>query len=110
MANWYGPIFYWMTMSCESFFLGSGVYHGSIALPPVSDALVDSPSLLPYPPPPVSPPSSNSAVPISICLTEFHFILLYKDRVCAVGNLDEKLIWEEALPLVSCTGARLAYH
>jgi vacuolar protein sorting-associated protein 18 len=40
-------------------------------------------------------------MPTSIALTEFHFILLYKDRVAAVCNLDEKLTYEEPLPLVS---------
>ena len=39
-------------------------------------------------------------VPLSIALTEFHFLLLYKDRIAAVCNLNEKLTYEEILPLV----------
>lgn len=38
--------------------------------------------------------------PQSICLTEFHFVLLYKDRVVGVCNLNDVLVYEEALPLV----------
>ncbi|KAG8941810.1 hypothetical protein FRC03_003937, partial [Tulasnella sp. 419] len=75
---------------------GSGIYHGMLTLPPSSDTLIDSASLLPYPLP---PHGSGSEPPISICLTEFHFVILYRDRICAVSSLDETLVWEEALPL-----------
>jgi hypothetical protein len=34
-------------------------------------------------------------------LTEFHFILLYKDHVIGICNLDKKLTYEEVIPLVS---------
>ena len=33
-------------------------------------------------------------------LTEFHFVLLFKDRVIGVGNLNEALVYDEAIPLV----------
>lgn len=36
-----------------------------------------------------------------MAVTGFHFILLYHDRVCAVSSLDEKLVYEELLGLVS---------
>ena len=39
---------------------------------------------------------------MSILITDFHFLLLYPDRVCAVSNLDEKLVYEELLALVGC--------
>ncbi|KIO30783.1 hypothetical protein M407DRAFT_14242 [Tulasnella calospora MUT 4182] len=71
--------------------LGSGAYRGTVPLPPTSDNLIDSASLLHYP--------SSSDVPISMCLSEFHFIFLFRDRICAVSNLDERLVWEENLPL-----------
>jgi hypothetical protein len=50
----------------------------------------------------------ESDVPISITLTEFHFVVVYKDRVVAVSSLDEKLAYEETIPLVSpfCTVMR----
>ncbi len=38
-------------------------------------------------------------IPLSIALTEFHFILLYQDRVMAISSLDDQVIFEEALPL-----------
>ncbi|KAG8908085.1 hypothetical protein FRB99_000529 [Tulasnella sp. 403] len=74
----------------------SGVYHGSLPLPPTSEDIIDSASLMPYPP---SLNSSATDSPLAISLTEFHFIFLFKDRVCAVNALDERLVWEEALPL-----------
>ncbi|KAF7320295.1 Vacuolar protein sorting protein [Mycena kentingensis (nom. inval.)] len=43
-------------------------------------------------PPPDGPP-------LSMALTEFHFLLLYKDRVVGVCNLDKKETYEEMLPL-----------
>lgn len=33
-------------------------------------------------------------------LTEFHFVLLYSDRVVGISNLNEQLAYEEMLPLV----------
>ncbi|KAG8987850.1 hypothetical protein FRB90_003109, partial [Tulasnella sp. 427] len=70
---------------------GSGAYRGSVPIPPTSDNLIDSASLLHYP--------SSTDVPIAMCLSEFHFIFLFKDRICAVSSLDERLVWEENLPL-----------
>jgi len=58
-----------------------------------SDDFIDSAQLLPYP--------SASNIPISISLTEFHFVLLFKDRVVAICNLNDALTYEELLPLVS---------
>ena len=46
-------------------------------------------------------------MPISIALTGFHFLLLYKDRVVGVSNLNDKVVYEEVLPLVS--RSRYAY-
>ncbi|KDQ63405.1 hypothetical protein JAAARDRAFT_147697 [Jaapia argillacea MUCL 33604] len=73
-----------------------GVYHGTLNFQSISDDLIDSASLLPYP---VFPNSPAGDVPQSIALTEFHFVLLFKDRIVAVCNLDEKLTYEELLPL-----------
>lgn len=35
-----------------------------------------------------------------MAVTDFHFVLLYHDRVCAVSSLDDKLVYEEFLGLV----------
>ena len=60
-----------------------------------SDDFVDSPQLLPYP-----NLESHAPQPLSISLTEFHFVLLYKDRVVGICNLNDALVYEELLPLV----------
>ncbi|KAH8120213.1 DigA protein [Phellopilus nigrolimitatus] len=86
----------WMT--------AQGIYHGTMNLTSNSDDFIDSAQLLPYP----AFDSSSSSLrngttttqdPLSICLTEFHFVLLYKDRVVGVSNLNDALVYEEALPL-----------
>ena len=38
--------------------------------------------------------------PLSLSLTEFHFILLYKDRILGICSLDDRLAYEESLPIV----------
>lgn len=38
--------------------------------------------------------------PLSMSLTEFHFILLYKDRILGICSLDDRLAYEESLPIV----------
>jgi hypothetical protein len=82
---------------------GPGIYHGTLNWQSTSDNLVDKTLLFPYP----SFPASGSQgvelqdAPVSMALTEFHFVLLYKDRLAGVSTLDEKLAYEEILPLVS---------
>lgn len=68
------------------------MYHGRLNFESATEDLIDGADVLPYP---------NAVPPISISLTEFHFVLLYKDRVVALSTLDQKLSYEEVLPLVS---------
>jgi hypothetical protein len=81
------------------------LYHGTLNFESSTDDLIDSAQLLPYPSfhsfSPGTPGHDVLDVPMSTTLTEFHFILLYKDRVVGVCALDEKLVYEESLPLVS---------
>lgn len=63
-----------------------------------TEDFIDAAQLLPYP---LRPSTTTPQPPQSIALTEFHFILLYKDRIAGVCSLDEKLVYEESLPLVS---------
>ena len=82
-----------------------GIYHGTLNFESTSDDLIDAAQLLPYPSvsrSPVANPKSPtpSEVPMSIALTKFHFLLLYRDRIVGVCNLNEKLSYEERLPLV----------
>lgn len=39
-------------------------------------------------------------IPISVALTEFHFVLLYKDRVRAICQLNDQIVYEEMIPIV----------
>lgn len=34
-------------------------------------------------------------------MTEFHFILLYKDRIRAICHLNDEIVYEEMINLVS---------
>ncbi|KAJ7630800.1 Pep3/Vps18/deep orange family-domain-containing protein [Roridomyces roridus] len=71
-----------------------GVYHGMLNFDSASENFIDSGDLLSY------PSSFESSGPVtSMALTEFHFILLYADRVVGICNLDKKQTFEEALPL-----------
>jgi hypothetical protein len=93
-------------MSClaEMFDPGPGIYHGSLNFETNSDDLIDAAQLLPYPTFPASQSlasSETAETPVSMALTEFHIILLYKSRIAGVCSLDEKLTYEESLPLVS---------
>ncbi|OSC99516.1 hypothetical protein PYCCODRAFT_1479848 [Trametes coccinea BRFM310] len=84
----------------------AGIYHGTLDFDSKTDDLIDGAQLLPYPPVVSSPslsPSQRNAVanntPMSMALTEFHFLLLYRDRVLGISNLNEQLAYEELLPL-----------
>ncbi|KAF7985304.1 hypothetical protein HWV62_6475 [Athelia sp. TMB] len=79
----------WMT--------GPGIYHGTLNYESTSEDRIDSAQLLPYPTFPDSPGHEDH--PTSIAVTQFHFILLYRDHVVAICNLDEKMTYEEIIPL-----------
>ncbi|KAF7306795.1 Vacuolar protein sorting protein [Mycena indigotica] len=74
-----------------------GVYHGVLNFDTPSDNFIDGGDLLPYPT--AFESSTPEQAPSSMALTEFHFLLLYKDRVVGICNLDQKQTYEEALPL-----------
>ena len=73
---------------------GLGLYHGNLNFTSTSDDFIDAADVLPYPPP-------STDIPLSIALTEFHYMVLYRDRIIAICHLDDKLAYEEPLPLVS---------
>lgn len=75
--------------------LGQGIYHGTMNYSSSSDDFVDSAQLLPYP-----AADNTSPTPLSMSITEFHFVLLYKDRIAAICNLNDALVYDELLPLV----------
>ncbi|KAI0094977.1 Pep3/Vps18/deep orange family-domain-containing protein [Irpex rosettiformis] len=83
-----------------------GIYHGNLNYESVSDDLIDGAQLLPYPIIPVSPSltpgrsnGNEPTLPFSLIFTEFHFVLLYRDRVMAVSILNEQVTFEDILPL-----------
>lgn len=85
---------------------GPGIYHGLIKYgdQQVGDSVIDSANLLPYPVIAMDTNDGQEAetfaeIPLSIALTEFHFILLYRDRVMAISSLDDHVVFQESLPL-----------
>ncbi|KIK70851.1 hypothetical protein GYMLUDRAFT_32922 [Collybiopsis luxurians FD-317 M1] len=71
-----------------------GIYHGTLNFESATDDYIDAADVLPY-------SSSGDVVefPVSIALTEFHYVILYKDRIAGVCHLNDKLVYEEPLPL-----------
>lgn len=76
------------------------------------------PSLLPYPPlesslattfsrnaPAITP--GLPPIPVSIAITQWHWLLLYPDRVVGVARESEKVVWDEMLPIVRDLRSRL---
>ncbi|KAJ3569421.1 hypothetical protein NP233_g5052 [Leucocoprinus birnbaumii] len=78
----------WMT--------AAGIYHGSLKIDTESEDHIDNAQLLPYPS--LLGLGAND-FPLSLSLTEFHFLLLYKDRVIGICNLNDQLTYEELLPV-----------
>ncbi|KAG6329130.1 hypothetical protein ID866_9959, partial [Astraeus odoratus] len=80
-----------------------GIYYGTLNFDPSVDDHIDSTQLFPFPflsQPSVSPISpSLPQVPVSIALTEFHFVLLYSDRIIGICTLNGKQSYEDIIPL-----------
>ncbi|EIW66818.1 hypothetical protein TREMEDRAFT_40794 [Tremella mesenterica DSM 1558] len=86
-----------------------GLYASPIAASSGGDIL-PKPSLLPYPlsdestPPPFSRTAVSTTprlppVPISVSITQWHWLLLYPTRIVGISRESEKQVWEENLPL-----------
>lgn len=87
----------------RGFLIAPGIYNGELKYTTASpvDGLIDSPKLIPYP---ILEGLKDVAdalpqAPLALALTQFHFVLLYQDRIVAVSNLNDKVVYEEALPL-----------
>ncbi|KAJ2932742.1 hypothetical protein H1R20_g4331, partial [Candolleomyces eurysporus] len=78
---------------------GQGIFHGTINFESSSEDHIDSAQLLQYPSLATSPGKENQEVPLSLAVTEFHFVLLYKDRIVGICNLDDKKTYEEIMPV-----------
>jgi hypothetical protein len=71
--------------------IGPGVYYGDLIFGSQNpgDSVITDTSLLPYNP--------GESPPFSLILTEFHVLLLYKDKIQAVSVLNKEIMWEESL-------------
>lgn len=86
---------------------GPGIYHGMLSFhdQQVGDSVIESANLLPYPAMALESKDEQgheetvAEIPLSIALTEFHFILLYRDRIMAISSMDDRVACEEPLPL-----------
>ncbi|KAI6153732.1 Pep3/Vps18/deep orange family-domain-containing protein [Pisolithus tinctorius] len=80
-----------------------GIYYGTLNFEQHVDDHIDSTQLFPYPS--LSQHSTSTAsppppqVPLSIALTEFHLVLLYKDRLTGICTLNGKQNYEDTVPL-----------
>ena len=88
---------------------GPGLYTSPLASTTTPE-VVSKPSLVPYPPAPGSAqPSFNRStaapdatpVPISVAISQWHWILLYTDRIVGIARETEKVVFEERISLVS---------
>ncbi|KAI9322126.1 Pep3/Vps18/deep orange family-domain-containing protein [Dichotomocladium elegans] len=82
---------------------GPGIYHGDLVFgsQDVGDSVIDNVQLLQYPATPAEDESGKliTEIPIAVALTEFHFVLLYRDRVRAVCQLNDQIVYEDHIPI-----------
>lgn len=78
-----------------------GIYHGSFDFSEKSNQLLEHTQLLPFPKTQYDQQTDclMAEKPLMMVMTEFHFILLYTTHVRAVCRLNEKLVFEEQIPL-----------
>ncbi|KAK7468755.1 tethering complex subunit [Stygiomarasmius scandens] len=72
-----------------------GIYHGNLNFGSHSDDFIDAADVVPY----ALSSIGAGEFPISMALTEFHFVIVYKDRITGISHLDKKVTYEEPLPL-----------
>ncbi|PRP82641.1 hypothetical protein PROFUN_09752 [Planoprotostelium fungivorum] len=84
---------------------GPGVYYGDLIFGSqnTGESVMVDHSLVPYP----SFPGSEMAttvvdgrnrmlsIPLSLILTQYHFVLLYYDRIQAISSITREVVWEE---------------
>ncbi|KAI8088938.1 Pep3/Vps18/deep orange family-domain-containing protein [Halteromyces radiatus] len=89
-------IFAWVT--------GPGVYQGRIDVKSEkTDDLIDNAQLILYPTSVLQDGSTQQQpdIPIAMSLTAFHIIFLYQHRVKVICHLNNKLVYDESIPLES---------
>ncbi|KAG2207051.1 hypothetical protein INT46_009184 [Mucor plumbeus] len=80
---------------------GAGIYHGNLDFSGKDNHVITDANLLPFPPTTYDEESGNlvTDIPTSIVITEFHFVLLYAGYVRAICRLNDKIVFEEVIPL-----------
>ncbi|KAJ3096181.1 hypothetical protein HDU97_006164 [Phlyctochytrium planicorne] len=101
-----GSLQFWLAISDSihnfpkkyAWLTGSGIYHGILNSEGASiEKLYNSDSrMLPFP---ATNSESAEEAPIAFALSEFHFILLYSDRIKAICELNGELVFEEVISL-----------
>ena len=77
-----------------------GIFHGNLLASTASDGVISESGLLPYP---------SQLPPLSVAMSEFHFLLLYHDRLQVISRLNGHIVQEDALePARSGTARGLA--
>ena len=76
-----------------------GVYHGNLQFGSqgTGDKVITDYALLPYPEHSLSGADMKREAPVSMAETEFHFLLLYADRLLVVNKLSSGLAFEEEI-------------
>ncbi|KAJ2156485.1 tethering complex subunit [Coemansia sp. RSA 552] len=78
-----------------------GVFYGRLTFSAQEsgDSVVENAALIPYPLSPLSNSNADAAgeQPGGLALTEFHILLQYSDRVCAVSMLNNKLVYDQPI-------------
>ncbi|KAJ2355403.1 tethering complex subunit [Coemansia sp. RSA 2618] len=76
-----------------------GVFFGRLTFgaQEAGDSVVENAALIPYPAPSSSSDTGSDEQPSSLALTEFHILLQYSDRVCALNMLNYKLAFEQSM-------------
>nr|XP_018264614.1 uncharacterized protein I303_02787 [Kwoniella dejecticola CBS 10117]OBR86772.1 hypothetical protein I303_02787 [Kwoniella dejecticola CBS 10117] len=88
-----------------------GLYTSSVATS-LSNDILTKPSLIPYPSfdSPSAPAFSRNAssstpslppIPISVSITQWHWLLLYSNRIIGISRETEKVVWDEQLPMAA---------
>jgi hypothetical protein len=42
-------------------------------------------------------------IPKAITMTDYHYVLLFERRVVGISRITERVVWEEMIPMVSCS-------
>ena len=76
----------------------TGIYHGNVVFNQ-TETITDAADIILHED--LRKKKTDDSVAISIGLTEFHFVLLYPDRIVCVCRLNKQRVYEEFFPRVT---------